>query len=530
MRKFRIFSIAVLVLLLFATVSFGALVDLVPENAVVVLETKSADSVIDFLYSDQIKSLTGGELDLSEIRDEIKTGLGFDALDPEFLKDLFSGGMAISVTGFTEVGIPEVLIVVSPKDKIKFLKFIKAIEDKTGIQEEVSSYKGINITRLSLPNNLKNGPKELAWSMVGENIVLGLTAAPVKDAIEVSLGEKGSVTKVQDYVTIKSRVKEKLGDSPFFLYMAIDKFSTLFDILKGNLSPEQAKTFENSMSVFKTMKPMGLSGISSSEGVRIYGLMGMPAPYVKIYEGVTFPEFKSLELFPKNTFFYVGGIMPFSWEKLKELIPEASRKAVEESFAQLRKQVGIDIEGLFLSWLDKEFAIGVFDPSGMIPKVGLLLGYTDKAKVEDTVNTLLSKAGPALGGEPTDKEYEGVKYKSIENPMFPVGIGFVDERLVAANGIENMIDVSKGNMAGLVKSEALQEPLSAKGTTSIIYIELQTILSVIERFASMGEGLDEETKKVLDTAKKIKDIIYWAGYTPGDEYSFMWIKIENNVQ
>ncbi len=529
MKKVRILGFTLLVLLLFTTLSFGSLTSVVPDSAVLVVDANNADNLIDYLYSDQIKSMTGGEFDIAEAREEVKDELGFDALDPEFLKDLFSNGMVVSITGFTQIGIPEVLVVLSPKNKMSFLKFVKAVEDKTGLKEEVVSYKGINITKLPIPDTKENEPKELAWSMFGDYIVFGLTAAPVKDAIEVFKGERPAIDTAENYTEIRNKIKEKLGDLPFFFYIATDKFATLFEILKSKLPEEQAKSLESSIATFSTMRPMGFSGVSTPSGFKAYGLMGLPDMYVKLYETLTFPKLESLNFFPKNSFLYVGGVMPLPWEKMKELLPPSAKKGVEDSFAQLKNQTGMDIEKLFLSWFDKEFALGVFDPSGMIPKLGLVLGYTNQEAAQDAVNKIISIAASGLGAQPQDKEYEGIKYKAIENPMFPVGAGFVKDRLVVANGIENIIDTSLGNMVGLAKKAVLQEVLNTEGLTSIIYIDLQTIVSIIERFAGMGGGLDDDTKKVLEALKRTKDIILWAGYEKGAKYSFMWLKI-NNVQ
>ncbi len=526
MKKVRVISFTIFVLLLFATVSFGSLIDLVPDTAVAVLEAGNADALIDFLYSDQLKSLTQGEFDLSKVREEVKEGLDFDALDPEFLKGLFANGMTLSITGFTEVGMPEVLVVLDPKNKVSFLKLIKNIEKKAGLKEEISTYKEINIAKITIPSeNDNSGSKELAWAMVGKNLVFGFTMSPVKEAIEVFKGEKSAITKSQEYQEVKNRVKEKLGDTPFFFYLSMKGFSSLFETLKSNLPKEQAQSLENSAAIFSTIKPMGLSGVSSPEGVKIYGVTGIPEKYKEVYKNISFPKIEGLNLFPKNTFLFVGGAIPISWEKMKALYPEGLRKTIDESFAQLKNQIGLDIEELLLSWLNKELSIGVFDPSGMIPKVGIVIGYSDKGKAQNALNTLLSMAGPSLGGTPSDKEYEGIKYKAIENPMFPVGFGFIKDRLVLASGFENMIDVSLGNAAAFSKNAGIQEVVGSSNVTSILYLNFSTVLDIVERFANMGGGLDENTKKVLEELRRVKEIVSWGGYE-GD-YSYIWIKINN---
>ena len=526
MKKVRVIGFTVLVLLLFTAVSFGSLVDLVPDTAVAVLEAGNADALIDFLYSDQLKSLTEGEFDLSEVRSEVKEELEFDALDPEFLKGLFANGITLSITGFTEVGIPEVLVVLNPKNKVSFLKLIKNIEKKGGLKEDVSSYKGINIAKISIPSDDESGiSKELAWAIVGKNLVFGFTAAPVKEAIEVFKGEKTPISTSQEYQEVKNKIKGKLGETPFFLYLSMEKFSSLFEILKSKLPEEQAKSLENSAAIFSTMKPMGLSAVSGPEGTKIYGITGIPEKYKEIYKNISFPKIEGLNLFPKNTFLFIGGAIPISWEKMKALYPEGVRKAIEDSFMQLKSQIGLDIEELVLNWLDKELSVGMFDPSGMIPKMGIIIGYSDKGKAQNALNMLISMAGPSLGGTPSDKEYEGIKYKAIENPMFPVGFGFIKDRLVLASGIENMIDVSLGNAAPFARNTGIQEIMQASNVTSILYLNLNTILDIIERFASMGGGLDENTKKVLQELRKVKEIVSWGGYE--EDYSYIWIKINN---
>ncbi|HID16242.1 MAG TPA: DUF3352 domain-containing protein, partial [Candidatus Atribacteria bacterium] len=252
-KRLSILSIAVLVLLVFAGISYGSLLDVIPESSMVVIESSNIANVVDIIYSDQFSTITGGSVDITKQREEVKEVLGFDALDPEFLKKLFENGVIISLTGFSESIIPEILIVFSPKNKMSFLKFVKAVEEKTGIKEEVSTYKGINIIRLSIPELPNNeGIKEIAWSMIGKNIVFGSSVVSIKEAIEVFKGEKASISKNANYSSLKDKVLKKLGSSPFFAYIATDKFVSLFEKLKLKLPEEERGALDSAIVNFKT--------------------------------------------------------------------------------------------------------------------------------------------------------------------------------------------------------------------------------------------------------------------------------------
>lgn len=526
-KRLSILSIAVLVLLVFAGISYGSLLDVIPESSMVVIESSNIANVVDIIYSDQFSTITGGSVDITKQREEVKEVLGFDALDPEFLKKLFENGVIISLTGFSESIIPEILIVFSPKNKMSFLKFVKAVEEKTGIKEEVSTYKGINIIRLPIPELPNNeGIKEIAWSMIGKNIVFGSSVVSIKEAIEVFKGEKVSISKNANYSSLKDKVLKKLGSSPFFAYIATDKFVSLFEKLKLKLPEEEREALDSAIVNFKTLKPTAFGGTSDADGTKLYFVSKLPDNYKKIYENITFPEFKSLGLFPKNTFLFLGGVMPLSWEQIKDMLPSNTKKTIEDGFKKFASQTGIDIEEMFLSWLSKEIAIGIFDPSGMLPKLGLVLGYSDKNKAQNTLNMIVNMIGPSLGAQPQDRTYEGINYKLVDNPMFPLGFGFVSDRLVIASGVENMIDVVKGNMVGLGKNEVISRIASQPNVSSIIYIDVSASLSIIERLAGMGGGLDEETEKALKIIKKIENIVFWGGYEKGG-YSFGWLEIEN---
>ncbi len=529
MKRKILLTLLSVTLLLFLTIgAYASLIDVIPSDAFFVSEFGNLNNAIDFLYSGTLKTLTQGELDLVKAREETNKQLGFDALDPEFLKGMFSGGVAVSVTGLSIGGVPDIMFSLSPSNKMKFLEFLKALESKLNLKENVSTYKGVNIAEIALPKS--DGPvSKIVWSIVANNLVIGDNSAVVKKAIEVSKGETSSIAKNADYVDLQGKIKVKLGALPYFIYFDVAKLGNILESLAGLVEDAKSKeALKNAATSLSSMNPIGLSGVSGNTGSKLYYTMKLPDKYKKAYENAIYPKFESLNIFPKNTFIYFGGLMPFGWNKVLDLMGPAAKKTMEDSLSQLKGQMGFDLEQMLLSWLANEVSIAIFDPSGMLPKLALLIGYSDKSKAQATADMVMGMLGPSLGGAPSDKTYEGVNYKAIESPMFPLGYTFLKNRLILASGVENLIDVTKGNMAPLSKNTEISNIIADSKVSSIFYLDVNTAISLVERLAGMGGGLPEEVKTSFENLKKVKDVLLWAGYK-GD-YSFGWIKINNVTQ
>jgi len=78
-----------------------------------------------------------------------------------------------------------------------------------------------------------------------------------------------------------------------------------------------------------------------------------------------------------------------------------------------------------------------------------------------------------MGGTLIDNQYEGINYKSLPNPMFPLGYGIVGDRFVLSSGIANIIDAQKGDMATLDKLEPIKYMLSFPKVFSLLYIDMR---------------------------------------------------------
>lgn len=166
------------------------LLEVIPEKVIAVLELKDTDlmkniseiKLPEFLKKEEYKKQ---KVDYKVTREEIKKKLGFDILDPIFLEKIFSNGAVISWLGVSVGGVPEVSLAISPSDSHTFLKFIGAIESKFNLKEKVSTFKGIDLVSIDLPEDAGLEPlKTISYAFLGDIIVIGGNLSPVKKAID----------------------------------------------------------------------------------------------------------------------------------------------------------------------------------------------------------------------------------------------------------------------------------------------------------------------------------------------------------
>ncbi|MBA7539453.1 hypothetical protein ES705_31732 [subsurface metagenome] len=243
-------------------------------------------------------------------------------------------------------------------------------------------------------------------------------------------------------------------------------------------------------------------------------------------------------MFPKNTFFYLGGILPLTWEEIKEdYISEDLRLDLEKNVKQIQEKSGVDIEKTVYSWPAKEFSLGLFDISAIFPKVGLIAGYSSEEKLIQNLYPVLENFAPIMGGTLADNQYGGINYKSLSNPMFPLGYGIVGDRFVLSSGIANIIDAQKGDMATLDKLEAIKYMLSFPKVFSLLYIDMNSVSEIVGRFMQMAvqeipEGAEETEgarKKesldvILEGLSSLENILFWAGLK--EDYSYAWLEVK----
>ena len=547
-NKLKVIGLIVTVFLLFAFlfnfVYGNPLLEVIPENVIGVLELKDAE-LIESLSELNLAGFSPKAKEESEIQDykmtreEIKEELGFDVLDPLFLENIFSGGATLSCLGISVGGAPEVLLALSPSDSRAFTKFVGAIEVKKDLEEEVSTYKDIDIVSIMLPEEAGLEPiRSISYAFLGDTLVIGGNLSPVKKAIEVFQGERNSLLENSEYIEQKIKTEEKVEPSSFFFCLFGQELYYLLDELVEVVEEEElAKNLRDSRDSLEGMGTVSGVGGYQEKQFKIYTIAQITEKYIDIFKEVDITNLQSLSMFPKNTFFYLGGVLPFTWEEIKEgYISEDLQLNLEKNIKQVQEKSGIDIEKTIYSWPAKEFSLGLFDTSAMFPKAGLVAGYSSEEKLIQNLYPVLENFAPMMGGTLIDNQYEGINYKSLPNPMFPLGYGIVGDRFVLSSGIANIIDAQKGDMATLDKLEAIKYMLSFPKVFSLLYIDMNSVSEIAGRFMQMAvpeipEGTEEtegakrkeSLDAVLEGLNSLENILFWAGIE--EDYSYSWLEI-----
>jgi len=546
--KFKVIGLIVTVFLLCAFLfnfAYGnPLLEVIPEKVIGVLEIKDAE-LIEGLSKLNLANFSPEMKEGSEIenyrmtREEIKEELGFDVLDPLFLENIFSGGAILSCLGVSVGGVPEVLLALSPSGSRAFTKFVGAIEAKNDLKEEVSNYKSIDIVNIILPEDADlESIKSISYAFLGDTLVIGGNLSPVKKAIEVFQGESNCLLENLDYKEQKVKTGKKVEPSSFFFCMfSQELYQALDELVEVVEKEELAKTLKDSRDSLEDMGTISGVGGYQEKQFKAYMIAQIAEKYFDVLKEADMSNVQSLSMFPKNTFFYLGGVLHLTWEEIKEnYISEDLQLDLEKNVKQVQEKSGVDIEKTIYSWPAKEFSLGLFDTSTIFPKVGLIAGYSSEEKLIQNLYPVLENFAPMMGGTLVDNQYEGINYKSLPNPMFPLGYGIVGDRFVLSSGIANIIDAQKGDMATLDKLEAIKYMLSFPKVFYLLYIDMNSVSEIVGRFMQMAaqeipEGAEdtegakrkESLDAVLEGLNSLENILFWAGLE--EDYSYAWLEI-----
>ena len=547
-NKFKVLGLIVIIFLLlafFINFAYGnPLLEVIPEKVIGVLELKDAELIGNLSELDLAgfspKGKEGSEIENYRMtREEIKEELGFDVLDPLFLENIFSRGAIFSCLGVSVGGVPEVLLALSPSDSRAFTKFVGAIKAKKDLEEEVSNYKGIDIVNIILPEEASLEPVEsISYAFLEDTLVIGGNLSSVKKAIEVFRGERNSLLGNSEYRKQKVKTEKKVEPSSFFFCLfGQELYQMLGELAEVAEEEELTKTLQDSRDSLEDMGTISGVGGYQEKQFKAYMIAQIAEKYVDVLKEADINNLQSLSMFPKNTFFYLGGVLPFTWEEIKEdYISEDLLLDLEKNVKQVQEKSGVDLEKTIYSWPAKEFSLGFFDTSAIFPKVGLIAGYSSEEKLIQNLYPTLENFAPMMGGTLIDNQYEGINYKSLPNPMFPLGYGIVGGRFVLSSGIANIIDAQKGDMATLHKLEPIKYMLSFPKVFSLLYIDMNSVSEIVGRFMQMAvqevpEGAEEseEAKRkesldaVLEGLNSLENILFWAGIE--EDYSYSWLEI-----
>ncbi|GAF84991.1 unnamed protein product, partial [marine sediment metagenome] len=399
--------------------------------------------------------------------------------------------------------------------------------------------KGIDIVNVILPEDEDLDPlKSISYAFLGDTLVIGGNLSPVKKAIEVFQGESNSLIENSEYKEQKVKTEKRVEPSSFFFCLfGRELFQVLDELIEVVEEEELAKTLKDSRDSLEDIGTISMVGGYQEKQFKAYMIAQIAEKYIDVLKETDISNLQSLSMFPKNTFFYLASVLPLVWEEIKEdYISEDLRLNLKKSVQQVQEKSGVDIEKTIYSWPAKEFSLGLFDISAIFPKVGLIAGYSSEEKLIQNLYPVLENFAPMMGGTLVDNQYEGINYKSLPNPMFPLGYGIVGDRFVLSSGIANIIDAQKGDMATLDKLEAIKYMLSFPKVFSLLYIDMNSVSEIVGRFMQMtvqeipegaeeteGAKRKESLDVILEGLSNLENILFWAGLE--EDYSYTWLEV-----
>ncbi|MFH1648792.1 MAG: DUF3352 domain-containing protein, partial [Patescibacteria group bacterium] len=323
----------------------------------------------------------------------------------------------------------------------------------------------------------------------------------------------------------------------FFCLFGQELYQALDELVKVVEEEELAKTLKDSRDSLEDMGTISGVGGYQQKQLKAYMIAQIAEKYIDVLKETDTSNLQSLSMFPKNTFFYLASVLPLTWEEIKEdYISENLQLNLEKNVQQVQEKSGVDIEKTVYSWPAKEFSLGLFDTSAIFPKVGLIAGYSSEEKLIQNLYPVLENFAPMMGGVLVDNQHEGINYKSLSNPVFPLGYGIVGDRFVLSSGIANIIDVQKGDVATLDELEAVKYMLSFPKVFSLLYVDMNSVSEIVERFMQMSvqeipEGAEESEgakrkeslDAVLEGLNSLENVLFWAGIE--EDHSYSWLEI-----
>ena len=308
--------------------------------------------------------------------------------------------------------------------------------------------------------------------------------SPVKKTIEVFQGESNSLIENSEYKEQKVKTEKRVEPSSFFFCLfGRELLQVLDELIEVVEEEELAKTLKDSRDSLEDMGTISMVGGYQEKQFKAYMIAQIAEKYIDVLKETDISNLQSLSMFPKNTFFYLASVLPLTWEEIKEdYISEDLRLDLEKNVKKVQEKSGVDIEKTIYSWPAKEFSLGLFDISAIFPKVGLIAGYSSEEKLIQNLYPALENFAPMMGGILVDNQYEGINYKSLPNPMFPLRYGIVGDRFVLTSGIANIIDAQKGDMATLDKLKAIKYMLSFPKVFSLLYIDMNSVSEIVGKF------------------------------------------------
>jgi hypothetical protein len=321
---------------------------------------------------------------------------------------------------------PELLVVVSVKNKISAWNFANKLKSQQGATTQETEYKGVKISEIAEPTG-----KRYSVALLNDQLVMAPLRKPVELAIDTF---KGSPSLATQKSTSKFFAESAGVPNPIATIYIAD-YPAAMQQLKANL-PDDFQLPSTVLSQFKQVKSLVAGMGADSAGLRIKTIAQLDPKFAQQK-----PQFASklLPRFPGETIALVGG------KGLDRIWSQATAEAkdspeVDRGIQQVRssfKRLDLDADRDVFGWMNGEFAIGAIgSEQGILSQLGMgaamIFETSDRPAAEATLKKLdaIAKSNPTVSVATRQVQGKEVTEWTIPQQGTLFGHGWLNENSV----------------------------------------------------------------------------------------------------
>ncbi|MEG3940838.1 DUF3352 domain-containing protein [Microcoleus sp. S36b_A3] len=376
---------------------------------------------------------------------------------------------------------PELLVVVSVKNKISAWNFANKLKSQQGATIQETEYKGVKISEIAEPTG-----KRYSVALLNDQLVMAPLRKPVELAIDTfkgapSLATQQSTTK---FFSESAGVKNPIAT----IYIA--DYSASMQQLKANFSDDWQPLL-TVMQQFKQVKSL-VAGIGAdSSGLRVKTIAQLDP---KLPEKNSPTSSKLLSRFPGETIALVGG------KGLDKIWSQATAEAkdspeVDRGIQQVRdsfKRLDLDADRDVFGWMNGEFAIGAIGSDrGILSQLGMgaamIFETSDRPAAEATLKKLdaIAKSNPTVSVAPRQVQGKEVTEWKIPQQGTLFGHGWLNENSVFVAFGGPLIDVITSTPPQPLSSSPSFQAIATslpQANQGYFYIDMEKTMSWANRY------------------------------------------------
>ncbi len=362
--------------------------------------------------------------------------------------------------GTTPTPTPNAVFALGARDTAKAQAALaKCVRKQTVKGDE--TYKGNKVTLYS------DGS---AAAVVSKYVLVATTPTALHTAIDA---QRGDVKSLANHDAYKAMIARLPASRVATLYVQFAPWLTAASRMQTGVQPQ-------SLAQLEAYKGAGMSLAFEPNGARMdfvatFDPAKLPQCQQQLLTQMVNPN-AALKATPANAYLYSGGAnLKSVWDCALTQLDATAKKQMDDTFASLNKQMGVDVNADVLSWMTGEYALAVTPAQPIsrgVPGVGILAMI--EAKDQALINSKMTKIVGALGKQglvAKDQNVQGVPMKVIAlgattAPGTPAaGYGIVGNWFVLGGPLDALsaaVDAPKSPLANDATFLAVQKILPAK--------------------------------------------------------------------